>query len=154
MWSRTSLARCLHPTTVQEEILAREIFGEIARLKHLANFTLTNDIWMYYNSGCVIPYIFCWRFKYWRKIEQIANRQNKVLANKSSCTVYSCERSELSGLFNARIFYIIGASLSEPHLVRTMISLSVYIYIYIYRTYGLLVPSGPPPPVNALRANV
>ena len=33
--------------TVQEEILAREIFGEIARLKHLANFTLTNDIWMY-----------------------------------------------------------------------------------------------------------
>ena len=27
---------------------------------------------------------------------------------------------------------IIGASLSEPHLVRTMISLSVYIYIYIY----------------------
>ena len=68
--------------TVQEEI-----FGEIARLKHLANFTLTNDIWMYYNSGCVIPYIFCWRFKYWRKIEQIANRQNKVLANKSSCTV-------------------------------------------------------------------
>ena len=74
--------------TVQEEILAREIFGEIARLKHLANFTLTNDIWMYYNSGCVIPYIFCWRFKYWRKIEQIANRQNKVLANKSSCTVF------------------------------------------------------------------
>ena len=42
--------------------------------------------------------------------------------------------------------YIIGASLSEPHLVRTMISLSVYIYIYIYiyRTYGLLVPSGAP----------
>ena len=73
--------------TVQEEILAREIFGEIARLKHLANFTLTNDIWMLINSGCVIPYIFCWRFKYWRKIEQIANRQNKVLANKSSCTV-------------------------------------------------------------------
>ena len=33
--------------TVQDEILAREIFGEIARLKHLANFTLTNDIWMY-----------------------------------------------------------------------------------------------------------
>ena len=33
--------------TVQEEILAREIFGEIARLKHLANFTLTNDIRMY-----------------------------------------------------------------------------------------------------------
>ena len=54
--------------TVQEEILAREIFGEIARLKHLANFTLTNDIWMLINSGCVIPYIFCWRFKYWRKI--------------------------------------------------------------------------------------
>ena len=26
---------------------------------------------------------------------------------------------------------LIGASLSEPHLVRTMISLSVYIYIYI-----------------------
>ena len=29
--------------TVQEEILAREIFGEIARLKHLANFTLTQQ---------------------------------------------------------------------------------------------------------------
>ena len=27
---------------------------------------------------------------------------------------------------------LIGASLSEPHLVRTMISLSVYIYMYIY----------------------
>ena len=40
------LAFCF-PNTVQEEILAREIFGEIARLKHLANFTLTNDIWMY-----------------------------------------------------------------------------------------------------------
>ena len=40
---------CWHSfwNTVQEEILAREIFGEIARLKHLANFTLTNDIWMY-----------------------------------------------------------------------------------------------------------
>ena len=38
------------------------------------------------------------------------------------------------------IHVIIGASLSEPHLVRTMISLSVYIY----RTYGLLVPSGAP----------
>ena len=37
----------LYINTVQEEILAREIFGEIARLKHLANFTLTNDIWMY-----------------------------------------------------------------------------------------------------------
>ena len=37
--------------TVQEEILAREIFGEIARLKHLANFTLTNDIWMYLIVG-------------------------------------------------------------------------------------------------------
>ena len=37
----------MYLNTVQEEILAREIFGEIARLKHLANFTLTNDIWMY-----------------------------------------------------------------------------------------------------------
>ena len=37
--------------TVQEEILAREIFGEIARLKHLANFTLIN-------SGCVIRIYF------------------------------------------------------------------------------------------------
>ena len=38
--------------------------------------------------------------------------------------------------------YIIGASLSEPHLVRTMISLSVYIYrIYIYISY--VRPFGP-----------
>ena len=44
---RVNTYRCLSLYTVQEEILAREIFGEIARLKHLANFTLTNDIWMY-----------------------------------------------------------------------------------------------------------
>ena len=34
---------------------------------------------------------------------------------------------------------IIGASLSEPHLVRTMI-----FAVCIYRTYGLLVPGGAP----------
>ena len=48
----------------------------------------------------------------------------------------------------------IAVSLSEPHLVKTMISLSVYIYIPInmYRTSGLLVLGGHP--VNALHANI
>ena len=58
----------------------------------------------------------------------------------------------VSVLFGSSIptsFFIllIGASLSEPHLVRTMISLSVYI---VRTAFWSRVG----PPVNALRANV
>ena len=30
------------------------------------------------------------------------------------------------------MFFVIGESLSKPHLIVTMISLSIYIYIYIF----------------------
>ena len=53
---------------------------------------------------------------------------------------------------------IIGASLSEPLLDELagafLWYIYIYIYIYLYPWTVHLVPRGPPPPVNALRANV
>ena len=47
-------------------------------------------------------------------------------------TVYSnCERSELSGLLNARIFYMFIAS-EASFLVCSMRGFSIYLYIYIF----------------------
>ena len=54
------------------------------------------------------------------------------------------------------LFYLIGASLSEPHLDELAGALFwyiyIYIYIYLYPWAVHLVPRGPP--VNAQRANV
>ena len=47
-------------------------------------------------------------------------------------TVNNCERSELSSLFNARIFYIIIAS-EASFLVCSTRGFSIYLYIYIFQ---------------------